>query len=121
MIYYTDGFHNHDEYGYCVVDVNNNLIKTESFVKDNWGDGTSNIAEYLGVINAMFLAERGDTIVTDSLLVVNQVNGKWKVKKEHLVEYCLKAKYYLLNKKLRLVWIRRDKNLAGILNDKLKH
>ena len=53
---------------------------------------TNNVGEYKAVILALKWAEdsahSGDlnvSILTDSLLVVNQVNGVWKCKKEHSI------------------------------------
>ena len=48
------------------------------------GKGTNNIAEYHGVISAMQMASAHNLkqckIIGDSLLVINQINGNWKVK-----------------------------------------
>lgn len=55
-------------------------------------DGTNNVAEYMAVIEALtffrdtILREEGSTIdfYLDSTLVVNQLNGIYKVKESHL-------------------------------------
>lgn len=120
MVYYADGFHNHLTYGYSVVNSKNELIETEEFVKGSWHDGTNNIAEYLGVLKACELAGKGDLIISDSMLVVQQVNGRWKVKCDHLLPYCLNVKKIKAQKNLTIKWLRREKNLAGHFNERLK-
>ena len=81
-------------------------------------DGTNNVAEYKALIaTAKELVEMEvDEVVIrgDSLLVVNQVNGLWKIKKDHLKDLANDALTYL-NKipKWELEWISRDKNSAA--------
>jgi ribonuclease HI len=52
------------------------------------GDATNNVAEYrallLGIELAKELAADEVELVGDSLLIVEQVRGNWKVKQEHL-------------------------------------
>ncbi len=72
------------------------------------GTTTNNIAEYAGLIEALVLADaEGATdvsIVSDSLLLVNQMLGKYKVKHPNLIPLHGKAK--LLAKKFRTFKIR---------------
>ena len=101
------------------------------------GDRTNNEAEYHAVLKALALAaERwadkttgkvlggvGEILIrSDSKLVVNQVNGEWRVEDEKLVELCEKARDSI--KKLGLVkleWIPREENYAGLwLEGKLR-
>ena len=54
------------------------------------GIGTSNEAEWIGLIGAIKVAlslAKPVTIHGDSLLVVNQANGLWKCKADHLKPY----------------------------------
>ncbi len=74
---------------------------------------TNNEEEYRGVISALKLCAEGDEIYTDSLLVVNQVSGAYKIKKEHLRPYREEVVKLLIEKKVKLRWIPRDENLAG--------
>ena len=52
---------------------------------------TVNVGEYRAVLLALEEARRLELkqvmLLTDSLLVVNQVNGKWRCKKAHLLPY----------------------------------
>lgn len=60
------------------------------------GIGTNNIAEYLSLLNAVAYARQNGltnvTFLTDSALVVNQVNGLWKVKDADLGTYVVMAR-----------------------------
>jgi ribonuclease HI len=52
------------------------------------GDATNNVAEYRALLLGIELAKELDAdeveLVGDSLLIVEQVRGNWKVKQEHL-------------------------------------
>lgn len=77
---------------------------------------TNNEMEYMAVLYALeHFAGSGDKILTDSQLVVNQVNGNWKVKQAHLFEFCQTAKTALDEKGCALTWIPREENMAGHL------
>ncbi len=60
------------------------------------GEKTNNEAEYLALIRGLTavqkLAGRQVTCYLDSLLVVNQLNGLFKVKRGHLAELVVKVK-----------------------------
>jgi ribonuclease HI len=59
---------------------------------------------------------------SDSKLVVNQVNGEWRVEDERLMELSEKAREMIENLgSVRLEWVPRDENYAGLwLEGKLK-
>jgi len=65
----------------------------------------------------------GEALVrSDSKLVVNQVNGEWRVEDEKLIEVSEKARD-LIEKigPVRLEWVPREENYAGLwLEGKLK-
>jgi ribonuclease HI len=79
---------------------------------------TNNIAEYMALIKLMELmsdkTECKIEIFGDSMLVVNHMNGKWKMGGGAYMEYALKAIPLLLALKQRnevtLNWIRRELN-----------
>ena len=84
--------------------------------------GTNNIAEYQALIYALAIAQHlEDDIVikSDSKLVVEQVNGNWKVKDQKLIPLCKDARVLIdLRKQLfgvstELQWLPREQNLAG--------
>jgi ribonuclease HI len=59
------------------------------------GETTNNVAEYRAVIEALKLASDYNvdsvSIRADSKLVVEQLCGRWKIKKPHLRDLCLEA------------------------------
>lgn len=76
---------------------------------------TNNEAEYIAAIEALELAQCLRTpqveLKMDSLLVVNQLNGKWKCKKAHL--QVLLAKLVKLRRSFRrcqVSWVKREEN-----------
>jgi ribonuclease HI len=73
---------------------------------------TNNEMEYQALIQALELASNGDTIFSDSQLIVNQVNGLWKVKEKSLRPYCEKARSLKEKKDVTLTWIPREQNRA---------
>ena len=97
----------------CLVDKNSNMTK----IKTRGGAPTNNELEYLALEYALqYIYNRYKnkdvTIYSDSLLIVNQINGKWRVTTEHLIplyEKCNKK----MTEKIKLVWVSRKKNLAG--------
>lgn len=91
---------------------NENEIKTYSINQDGL---TNNQVEIMACIVGMF--EKGKVIVSDSQLAVNCLNGIWEVKQEFLKPLVSLGKIILKIRKKRLIWERRDTNLAGIYND----
>lgn len=79
------------------------------------GQATNNEAEYSGLILALEIALAGGVkklqVFADSLLIVNQVNGEWALKKEELRPYWTKAT--LLAEELdsfSISWVPREEN-----------
>lgn len=84
--------------------------------------GTNNIAEYHALIYALAIAQHLEddiAIKSDSKLVVEQVNGNWKVKDQTLKTLCRDAQILIdMRKQLfgfstTLQWLPREQNLAG--------
>ena len=103
----------------CLVDRSKDLTT----VKTRTGDLTNNELEYLALIYALeYIKNRNYTeeiiIHSDSKLIVNQVNGGWRVTTETLRPIYKKCMEKLLDN-ITLKWVPREKNLAGIvLEDK---
>jgi ribonuclease HI len=80
------------------------------------GHSTNNIAEYQGLLYCLELAlkHRADslTVYSDSQLLVNQINGSYRVKKPHLMELHGKVENFIgrTNIRLTLHHIPREKN-----------
>ena len=80
---------------------------------------TNNEMEYTAVITALGIATNYDTILTDSMLVVNQVKGIWSCNFEHLILLRDRVKELAKQKHIKLKWIPRHKNLAGIMLERI--
>lgn len=120
MKLYFDGSHTGTKTGYGFV-----LMRQDRDVvmegKAQIPQSTSNVAEYSAVCNGILAAARhllpGEPleILGDSQLVIRQIEGQYKVKATHLVEFCELAKKRIA--KLReaghpvtLRWIKRETN-----------
>jgi ribonuclease HI len=80
---------------------------------------TSNEAEYQAVLAVLrYVAPESSVLIkTDSALVVEQFNGRWKVREERLRELLEEVRAVVKEKKLDLEiwWIPRRQNIAGTL------
>ena len=84
--------------GFVVKTSTETIFKTGKYI----GEGTNNQAEYKGVIDALNWLIQNNKLIPaktnqilfhlDSELVVNQLNGKFKVKNHHLRELLLKIR-----------------------------
>lgn len=77
--------------------------------------GTNNIGEYTGLLigleKARSLNISSLSVQGDSLLVISQITGKWKVNNEKLRELCEKAKYLIKSfNKIEFTHVLRAKN-----------
>ncbi len=86
-------------------------------LSESLGVQTNNYAEYMAVIKALeeILARTWQddkiTFFADSKLLVEQLNGNWKVKNENIKPLYGKAKELLQNfDSIKFVHIRREKN-----------
>lgn len=88
-----------------------------TYFTDNY---TNNEIEYLAIIKCMQKRDfkKNSIIYSDSLLCVNQLNGKYKVKNERLIHYYDIAKKLKDSKNATIEWISREKNIAGKLLEK---
>ncbi len=82
---------------------------------------TNNEAEYKAMICGMSHLAPGDgTVCSDSLLVVRQLEGKWKVSEPRLKPYHAQAKQLMDRYGIMVEWVPREKNHAGIFMEKSK-
>jgi ribonuclease HI len=110
--YYTDGSSTIGvKSAYVVFDEQGKYVDGLTTLAPN--EFTNNEEEYRGVIKALELCQAGDIVFTDSLLVVNQIYGKYKVKKEHLKPLCQIAQELIQKNGASVIWIERENNLAG--------
>ncbi len=79
-------------YGVYMTTDSGDIIEISGYL----GTTTNNVAEYAGLLEALAVArEEGATeveIISDSLLLVNQMLGKFRVKHENLVPLYKKAR-----------------------------
>ena len=80
------------------------------------GHGTNNVAEYEGLLHCLESARRYNaeilTVHSDSQLLVNQVNGRFRVKQQHLMELHKRVMESIGRGKLRfkIQYIPREEN-----------
>jgi len=103
----------------CLVDRN---LNDKIIVKKRDGLLTNNELEYLALIYALEYTNNNYKnkpvlICSDSQLVVNQMNGKWRVTTDHLMPLYEKCDRKI-RKNIKISWIRRNRNLAGIYLEK---
>ncbi len=79
---------------------------------------TNNDMEYEAVYRACLIAEKHSLIVTDSLLVVNQVNGTYTNILHKFRSKCEAIRNIIIKYNLGLMWIPREENLAGKVFEK---
>jgi ribonuclease HI len=87
---------------------------------ESWSDRreniTSNEAEYLAVHSALQRAKSKDIeILSDSKLVVNQLNREWHIKDDRMRALFDKVQDIVKDRRLTVTfkWIRRSENPAG--------
>ena len=90
------------------------------------GEATNNVAEYRALLLGIELAKELDAdeveFVGDSMLIVEQVRGNWKVKQEHLRPLHTKAKDALRDlERWSIRHVKRDDNARAdeLLNEAL--
>ncbi|WP_353928698.1 ribonuclease HI family protein [Desulfofundulus kuznetsovii] len=100
--------------GAYLVDENGEVVWEKS---ERVGVHTSNEAEYLALIALLEEVARRDikeiTVYGDSQLVINQVNGHWNINHAHLYELYRRADRLMRGRKVRLVWVPREKNMRA--------
>jgi ribonuclease HI len=78
------------------------------------GFGTNNEAEYEALLEICHIVKdyniKEINIMGDSMLVVNQVNGKWKCNKPNLIPLKNKVLYLLSGTKFTLTHVPREQN-----------
>lgn len=86
------------------------------------GPSTNNVSEYRAVIAALNWAKNktvGKLVIrTDSTLVVEQVNRRWKCKKPHLKPLCEEAQNLMHDTFAIVEWVPREENKRA---DELSH
>lgn len=114
-VIYTDGAArgNPGDAGIGIVFQSGNTVIEK--IKLYIGEKTNNQAEYEALIAALEKAKELQKphlhVFTDSLLLANQITGKWKVRDENLGKLHKKAKDLIRNfKNFTITHIRREQN-----------
>lgn len=118
MVFYTDGSSTIGvKSAHCVVNEAGKVLAYTETIPYRY---TSNEEEYRGVIAALGMARvnKDDVILSDSMLIVNQLTGKFKVNSPNLIKLHKEALKLKNEKSVEILWIRRCINLAGIVFEK---
>jgi len=106
-------------YGIMIKDQDGTILVWEHGLIGKGSTMSNNVAEYAGVLQVLkYLAPRLPGQVTihgDSKLVINQLNGKWRVRKGLYLSIAIEAKALLaylhgLGWQINLCWIPRTQN-----------
>ena len=100
----------------CMVD------GTHIAVKYRGGNPTNNELEYLALMYALgYIRDKYKCaeveICSDSMLVVKQMNGKWRVTTESLLPLYEKCQS-MMTSRIKIKWVPRKFNLAGHVLEK---
>lgn len=106
--------------GAIILDADGNTVKTLSHFVKAKPENSNNVAEYQAfgwlVTELNRIMPPGATILIqgDSKLVIEQMNGKWRIKEGHYVQFAHRAKK-ILNElqakcKVTIMWIPREEN-----------
>ena len=106
-------------FGVVVKDKDSTVLLKEHGLVGKGSTMSNNVAEYAGVLHILeYLSSRPPGRVTihgDSNLVINQLNGKWRVRKGLYLSIAMEAKELLaylrwLGWQINFCWIPREQN-----------
>ena len=106
-----------------------NDIKEEIDTREEYiGISTNNVAEYNSLLIGLEMCKKNCikdvTIKMDSMLVVNQITGKWKVKDTKMKDYnskCIDVLKYFDNYNISHVLRKNNKRADELVNNILDH
>uniref|UniRef100_A0A6C0D307 RNase H type-1 domain-containing protein n=1 Tax=viral metagenome TaxID=1070528 RepID=A0A6C0D307_9ZZZZ len=92
---------------------------------ENIGIATNNVAEYKGLILGLKHCTEGKYLIKgDSMLIINQMNGKYKINSAHLLILHNEAKQIIKENKLDVTFLyiprAENKEADQLANDGLK-
>jgi len=114
---YTDGFSNKNKSGYLVTDSSGSILY-EYFSPFKI---TCNVAELSGMLKASEIVAKEGLILSDSKLAVNMATKQWGGKDKNLISIANEANNLIKFKKLQVVWISRQHNIAGKLASRARY
>ncbi len=100
------------------ADARDPLAPPLATVSEFLGVATNNVAEYTGLLRALALAEelgaREVDLLLDSMLIVEQINGRWRVKDHKLIPMVIEAQRRLRGlDRWSAAHVRRAQNSAA--------
>lgn len=107
--YYTDGGGWNGRYSIIAYTLKDDIIRVQK-LDDKL---TNNEAEYQAVYECLEIIENDSVILSDSLLVVNQIQGLWKINEDRLFTWRNRCVALMYQKTCIIEWIPRGLNLAG--------
>lgn len=126
MTYYIDGYTKESnpstEGGYTITDKDGKII-LQSILKSLDGSKTitNNYTEFVGLCEAIKLAEPNSTIYTDSMNNLSWIDGGFpkKSKRKDLIPLAFEHHHIYKSKNITLSWCPREDNLAGHINEEM--
>ena len=114
MVMYCDGSGTNGKHvGFCVV-----RVGEPPYIEIAEGTLTSNEMEYTAMIRALATCGDGETIFSDSMLIVKQLTKGWRIHAMNLKPLHDSAAALLAEKHADIRWLSRDNNIAGVVLDK---
>lgn len=115
-VYFDGGKRPTGAYGSWRADLDGVTLRQEA---KSFGEVTSNVAEYMSLIQALAWLEQHVVpkncdlrIFGDSALVVNQSSGNWKVGADHLKLLCMEVQHSMRKfKQASIHWHRRHNSM----------
>ena len=117
---HSDGFQFHSNPspvggGFTLIDGDGNIVERKTILKVGM---TCNEAELLGVVRAVELIESEGTVFTDSKVIAHWVRRGRARSRPDLNEVIRKCKEQIEKKKVKIKFVPRNENLAGIYNER---
>lgn len=111
--------------GCYIEEDNKRIFEYSGYVPESF-DNSNNLAEYMALENALdFILENGMQnekiqVYGDSMLVIKQMNNRWRIKGGRYYESAIRCKEKVENiKNIQFTWIPREQNfLADELSNK---
>lgn len=93
----------------CYVSEDRTIFKTIQLLTTH----SNNESEYMAVIAALEDIPGPVEIVSDSQLIVRQLNFEYDIKKEHLRKLAVRVHEQCEGREVIFTWVPRQENLAG--------
>lgn len=99
-------------YGYVIYRDGKKISEGKGFSGNKVSNNYSEYCALIEALNSILKFKEEEVVVySDSKLLVNQMSGKWKVKKGQYIDKYLKSREVVKEfKNIRFEWIPRDKN-----------